>query len=88
MSGADCAFTSRRGREAGRGGREGRREEGKEGGLTDRPSASGNATDGVFCDGDAAGLLLNQFLLDLELFHTEELREGGEGGREGGREGG
>ena len=80
------------------GGREGERvffgdgdtdrgKEGREGGLTNGASTGGDAADGVFRDGDTPGLLEDQFLLDLELFHAEELREGErEGGREGGRE--
>jgi len=65
------------------GGRGGRREEGREGVLTDRTSAGRNAADGVFSDGHPSRLLLDKFLLDFELFYAEELRE--EGGREGGR---
>ena len=64
------------------GGREGRRE----GGLTNRSSTSRDTTNRVFCDRDAARLLLNQLLLDLEFFYAKELKEEGKGGEGRGRE--
>ena len=42
-------------------------------GRTDGSAAGGDAADGVFCDDHTSGLFLDEFLLDLEFFHSEEL---------------